>query len=133
MHFDPGTFPNLYGLFDATEDIRGAVQYSLEATEQGSPTDNHHPGISADGRYVAYLEESEEGCFVHIYDRRTEAYIRSPCPEKLEESIATDIPTVPEFSEDGSVLYWYILDNSGTPASQVHGYRLPNPLGTGGK
>ncbi|WP_322829787.1 TolB family protein, partial [Lamprobacter modestohalophilus] len=36
----------------------GAI-LSLAAGDSDSPLDNHHPAISADGRFIAYLEQSE--------------------------------------------------------------------------
>lgn len=84
--------------------------------------DNHHPAISADGRYVAYLEQEQLdqtlNCQVHIFDRDTEAYHRQPCPQALtsatEESRAA-------FSTDGNELYWLLPD-------QIEPITVSNPL-----
>jgi hypothetical protein len=61
----------LDGLWDGT--LPRSV--SLVKDSAGLLLDNHHPAISADGRYVAYLEArtkgDEAGCQVHVYDRDT--------------------------------------------------------------
>ncbi|MCF8002622.1 MAG: DUF1566 domain-containing protein [Chromatiaceae bacterium] len=97
---------------------------SLAQSPQGEPLDNHHPAISADGRFIAYLEQtrSEIGetpeCQVHLYDRDTEVYHRQACPDALasEEASLRGV-----FSEDAQSLDWYL-------PGVAEPIRLSNPL-----
>jgi hypothetical protein len=95
---------------------------SLAQDAAGVPLDNHHPAISADGRYVAYLEAAADGgapsCRVHVYDRDTAAYQRTPCPEPLA---ADPEQARPAFSADGRWVQWLLPDVE-TPVS------VPNTL-----
>jgi Tol biopolymer transport system component len=97
---------------------------SLARDGAGLPLDNHHPAISADGRYVAYMEHSATvgapSCDVHFYDRDTEAYARRACPEALADASEE---VRPAFRADGHVLDWY-LPQMAEPIS------LSNPLST---
>lgn len=109
---------------------------SLPDDNQGYALDNHHPGISADGRYVTYLEETLDAtgrplaCHVDILDRRDRRFNRQVCPELL--TVMTD--PVPIFSADGRALQWTsavtrlepIADESSTPP--VMTVILTNPL-----
>lgn len=105
--------------------VRGASDIdslSLKADDDGNHLDNHHPAISVDGRFVAYLEQvaSEESgdCHVHLYDRTTEVYHRQPCPARLAEQSETARPI---FSPDARSLDWLL---PGQPAPLT----LSNPL-----
>ncbi|MCF7979036.1 MAG: hypothetical protein K9L82_13655, partial [Chromatiaceae bacterium] len=97
---------------------------SLQTNDSGLQVDNHHPAISADGRFIAYLEHSafsddaNFGCQVHIYDRDTEVYQRQVCPESL--TTAAD-SVRPSFSPGADVLYWRL-------PGQVDPVMLTNPL-----
>lgn len=108
----------LQGLWDALPET-----LSLPQDTGGQPLDNHHPAISADGRYVAYLEQvmspEETDCQVHFYDRDTELYHRQPCPETL--ATATDQGVRPAFAPQADALYWYLPGN-------VEPIMLSNPL-----
>ena len=95
---------------------------SLAADDAGLRIDAHHPAISADGRFVAYLEQasSTEGsdCRVHLYDRATEVYHRQVCPEPL----ATAANSIrPSFSPEADVVRWHL-------PGQVVPVVLNNPL-----
>ncbi|MFP4494324.1 MAG: TolB family protein, partial [Halochromatium sp.] len=98
---------------------------SLQTTDAGLRIDAHHPAISADGRFVVYLEEvmleeSEESthCQVHLYDRSSEVYHRQACPAALAES-SEDGRAV--FSSEGNDVLWHLPE-------QMEPLRLSNPL-----
>ena len=97
---------------------------SLGKDSNGELLDNHHPAISADGRFVAYLEAQAGAagplCAVHFYDRDTARYQRLTCPDAL----AVDPDTArPYFSADGSQVNWFLLGVEDPVA-------VPNPLPT---
>jgi hypothetical protein len=95
---------------------------SLPEDDYGFPADNHHPAISANGRYVAYIEviPSEEGstCNVHVLNREDGAFARTPCPEAL----ARDRERVrPQFTDGARWIEWYRNDGASSVA-------VANPL-----
>lgn len=89
--------------------------------------DNHHPAISGDGRFIAYLEEQagreEAVCQVHLYDRRTEVYHRQPCPQALA---AANESSRPMFNLAADTLLWHL-------PGQAQPVRLVNPLQEGSR
>jgi Tol biopolymer transport system component len=95
----------LHGLWDDTV----AESVSLIEDGTGMLLDNHHPAISADGRYLAYLEAAADAakptCQVHVYDRDTAWYRRTSCPDALA---AESESTRPYFSADGAEVQWYL-------------------------
>ncbi|MEA1052574.1 hypothetical protein U5801_22595, partial [Lamprobacter modestohalophilus] len=95
---------------------------SLHTDDYGIRIDAHHPAISANGRFVVYLEESvsedEAQCQVHIYERATEVYHRQQCPAALAES--SDQARM-VFASEGDILFWYL-------PNQLEPIRLSNPL-----
>ncbi|NEX16043.1 MAG: hypothetical protein C1943_05260 [Halochromatium sp.] len=100
-----------------------AVSLSLATASDGSPVDAHHPAISPDGRFVAYLEmqgqeqdpgqeqgqkqgqDEDQHCQVHLYDRQTAVYQRQPCTDALA---AAPEQTRPVFTVDGQTLHWHL-------------------------
>jgi Tol biopolymer transport system component len=86
-----------------------AQPISFEEDEAGLPLDNHHPAISADGRFVAYLEESgspeDRICNVHLLDRDTGNYQIQACPTDLQASTKD---TRPRFRTDGGQIEWHV-------------------------
>jgi len=96
---------------------------SLGRTPSGVPLDNHHPAISADGRFVAYLEEEvvsehKTNCQVHVFDRETDVYHRQPCPNVL----ATERERArPQFSPEADQVLWFL-------PGEGELLRLANPL-----
>ncbi|MCF8004503.1 MAG: hypothetical protein K9L32_09915, partial [Chromatiaceae bacterium] len=100
-----------------------AERLSLHTDTDGIRIDAHHPAISGDGRFIAYLEhqvmsQDETNCQVHLYDRETEVYHRQPCPGKL----ATAGETLrPAFSPNADLLYWHL-------PKQAEPVMLTNPL-----
>jgi hypothetical protein len=96
---------------------------SLDRDEAGEALDNHHPAISADGRFVAYLEALATaadlpGCQVHLYDRDSGDFRRVACPD----AVAADPETArPYFSADGTQVEWYL-------PGAVDPVVVPNPL-----
>jgi hypothetical protein len=90
----------------------------------GAPLDNHHPAISADGRYVAYLEagtaQAASTCQVRFYDRDSGHSQRQPCPAELVNLSET---ARPYFSDDATVVEWTVQD------VDIH-FTVPNPLRT---
>ncbi|NEX18578.1 MAG: hypothetical protein C1943_18770 [Halochromatium sp.] len=101
-----------------------AERLSLHSDTDGIRIDAHHPAISADGRFIAYLEHPAVGdaanpdCQVHLYDRETEVYHRQLCPDALA-SEETSVRGV--FSEDAQRLEWYL-------PGVAEPIRLSNPL-----
>lgn len=98
---------------------------SLPRSPEGSLLDNHHPAISADGRFITYLEQSAAAhpngvntCQVHLYDRRTQVYHRQPCPAALANASES---ARPEFSADGTTVHWQL-------STQDERILLANPL-----
>jgi hypothetical protein len=102
------------------------MQLSLDEDPTGWPLDSHHAAISADGRFVAYLEqrsgtvnEPEPGwCRVHLFDRHTKVYHRQACPAPL---VAAADAGRAAFSADARWLEWNL---PGQGARLI----LPNPL-----
>ncbi len=88
----------------------------------GAALDNHHPAISADGRFLAYLEERETeagiGCRIRFQDRDSGRLQHRPCPVAL---VAAREDARPAFSADGTAVSWFI---TGWEAPMV----VPNPL-----
>ena len=95
---------------------------SLVQSSTGELFDNHHPAISADGRFVAYLEAqagtTEPICSVHFFDRDTARYQQLTCPEALASAPEAARPS---FSADGTQLIWFFF---GVEETVV----VPNPL-----
>lgn len=116
---DEDGFRQIYGY-----DFNWLTAQSLSLTEDGAGQrlDNHHPAISADGRYVAYLESvgqgNQRGCRIHFYDRRKETFDRVSCPEALRSA---DEGMAPYFTEDAGQVEWY---SNGEDEPVV----TPNPL-----
>jgi len=108
----------LDGLWDDTP----AETVSLVEDSAGRLLDNHHPAISAGGRYVAYLEAradaGESVCQVHVYDRDTDRYLSTPCPDALA---AEPEAARPYFSGNGMQVEW-LLPDVDSPVV------VPNPL-----
>jgi uncharacterized repeat protein (TIGR02543 family) len=75
----------------------------------GLPPDRHHPAISADGRFIAYLEEDRAGagCQVGLHDRDQDRHSRQPCPAELAAASDTARPF---FSADGTQIEWHRPD-----------------------
>jgi hypothetical protein len=87
---------------------------SLTDNAWGEALDNHHPGISVDGRYVAYLEEAlgpnDEAidCNVLVLDRSNGDLGRVECPtDLLQQEVKT-----PLFSADGRRIQWLTWQSS---------------------
>jgi hypothetical protein len=82
---------------------------SLAQDDDGAALDNHHPAISPDGRFVAYLEErvggGESACQVHVYDRDSGQFQRRVCPAGLAAARET---ARPHFSVDGAWVEWFL-------------------------
>jgi hypothetical protein len=88
-------------------------EVSLGEDDAGERLDNHHPAISADGRFIAYLEARADGseprCQVHVFDRDSGRYRRMPCPV----AVAAEADAArPYFHDDGRYLEWYLLDSA---------------------
>lgn len=97
---------------------------SLERGSVGQLFDNHHPAISTDGRFVAYLEAlagaAQPLCSLHFYDRETARYQRLSCPDALTNDPES---ARPYFSTDGAQVNWLLF---GVEEPVV----VPNPLQT---
>jgi len=114
--------------------VEGTQTLSLAEAEQGEALDNHHPGISADGRYVTYLESSptnEASCSVHILDYESEDYVRLPCTAGLTRAAAA----APYFSAEGRTIEWVVEEVPGVELSRgelsIEVYVVDNPLAEG--
>jgi hypothetical protein len=106
-----------------------AEPLSLAQDGTGAPLDNHHPAISADGRFVAYLETRAAAdapdCQVHFYDRDSRRYQRQPCPAILA---AASEAARPFFNADGAWVEWN-LPGADAPVI-IANPLLEVPLGT---
>ena len=95
---------------------------SLAHDPAGRPLDNHHPAISADGRFVAYLETRPTSgvrtCQVYLYDRDHRRGQRQSCPAALA---AASEDARPHFSADETQVVWELPG----PDDPVV---VPNPL-----
>ena len=116
--YDQGTPTGQRQVFgQALDDTSTSERLSLQTDTQGHPVDAHHPAISADGRFVAYLEQTasaEDGaCRVHFYDRTTDVYHRQRCPEEL--ATASELAR-PMFSPSGDAVLW-MLPGQAQPVS----------------
>ncbi len=84
---------------------------SLLDDDLGMPLDNHHPALSADGRFIAYLEggaaDQPDRCQVHFFDRDGGRFQRLPCPPAIATSSDKARPI---FSTDGAWLEWDLED-----------------------
>jgi len=111
-------------------------QLSLEQNPYGDLLDNHRPGISVNGRYVVYLEQTRDSqgnpfdCAVHVLDRNIQDFVRQICPEELYG--LTD--PVPMFSPDGLWIEWrdtpIVLKVSSKVGAEadMSSFRFPNPF-----
>lgn len=95
-------------------------QISLDDAH-GRPVDSHHPAISADGRFLAYLENvgNRGECWVHFYDRTTGVYHRQKCPGFLASNREL---ARPRFTGEGVRVLWDV------PSSRGQAIELLNPL-----
>jgi hypothetical protein len=71
--------------YDYSWPALGTAQISLGVNGQGLATDSHHPVLSADGHYAAYLETLGPDpvtaeCKIVVYDQGNESYVYSDCP-----------------------------------------------------
>lgn len=96
-----------YILADSPTGDTAAEPLSLAQDGTGMPLDNHHPAISADGRFVAYLEAraGDTDCQVHLYDRDRRRFQRQPCPAELA---AASEAAWPHFSADSAEVEWLL-------------------------
>ena len=94
---------------------------SYDLDEQDRPLDNHHPAVSADGRFVAYREDSA-ACGIRVNDYQQQATSLLACPESPEEGFGGLA-----FTDDASALQWWPLP-SGQTKERVAPRILANPL-----
>ncbi|MTW22406.1 right-handed parallel beta-helix repeat-containing protein [Allochromatium palmeri] len=104
--------------------LDGASAEVVPLSEADAWIDAHHPAISADGRFLAYLSQSSDGdgtsvCTVEIRDFVTGLNHRQACPAALATA-ADEVRAA--FSPDGRELHWH-LSGQEPPIS------LANPLG----
>jgi ELWxxDGT repeat protein len=101
--------PDLLGgrdVFGFLEPI--TVRYSPGCCPDGAQLDNHHPGISSDGRFVVYVETlpgqgagAGDRCAVIVLDQFVGSVGRTPCPQALAQG-----PYAPYFSADMAHIEW---------------------------
>ena len=106
-----------------------AVPLGLTRDGTGIAVDSHHPAISADGRFVAYLTGKTGGggtstCRIHLGDRDSDRSEELPCPAEVE---AASDAVRPNFSADGAQLQWY-FPSEDIPV-QVYNPLLTVPVG----
>jgi hypothetical protein len=90
----------------------GTAAQPLGPSDAVDGRDRHHPAISADGRYVAWLETpataartgDDPGCQVYVYDRDRGRDQRLACPDSLAAASET---ARPHFSDDGARVEWF--------------------------
>jgi hypothetical protein len=82
---------------------------SLPMNGAGLSLDNHHPGLSPDGRFVVYLESAvdteQAACAVHFYDWHQDRDASMPCPAALANHREQ---AMPQFGADGATVLWSI-------------------------
>ncbi|WP_186343225.1 PKD domain-containing protein [Allochromatium palmeri] len=101
----------------------GAAAEVVALSAAGAWTDAHHPALSADGRYLAYLRQlaNRDGslvCSVEIRDLVTDVSASQTCPAALA---ATTDPGRAMFSPDAHDLSWSL-------SGQTSPITLVNPL-----
>ncbi|MTW22404.1 InlB B-repeat-containing protein [Allochromatium palmeri] len=105
--------------------LNDSVAAEVVPLSEGHPlADAHHPAISADGRFLAYLRQSSDAqgtpdCTVEIRDFVTGLNHRQACPAAL--ATATDQVRA-AFSQDGRELHWHL-------SGQEQPVSVSNPLG----
>ncbi|MCP5419422.1 MAG: S-layer homology domain-containing protein [Gammaproteobacteria bacterium] len=108
---------------------------SMEQDEDGFWLNNDHPGVSADGQFLTYLEwpliaattPTSSTCRVYILDRNTDNFLRLACPEPVS---ALKNPE-PVFSDDGKSIHWndYSSDRqSNSRIDELEDIAVDNPL-----
>ncbi|MTW22678.1 InlB B-repeat-containing protein [Allochromatium palmeri] len=103
--------------------IDGAAAKVVPLSEADAWIDAHHPAISADGRFLAYLSQTTgadevPSCTLVLRDFATDLAQRQPCPQVLDaDSEAARMI----FSPAGNRLFWY-------PSGQSQPIVLENPL-----
>ncbi len=133
---DPDAPDGLRQVYGHARGVAPAEILSASPDESGRPLDNHHPDLSADGRYLAFIEETHDStgqtiaCQVMVKERMTGREARSTCP-----AMVTALPDpTPYFSADGQMLQWFHEPLSvnpavdGIPTLPAAAVTLPNPL-----
>ena len=111
----------------------------MKRLDEADDADAHHPALSADGRYLAYLSQTSAHCTLVLHDFETRRTHRQSCPETpsavkdgeqgieqdREQGIEQDGEQNREhrviFSAEGDRLHWRTPGQSGLII-------LPNPL-----
>lgn len=109
-------------------------RYSLEQDPAGTLLDNHHPGISADGRFIAHVESASGGpvagaCMVRVFDQLSGSSARLLCPPGLVLESHS-----PYFSSDNSQIVWVEDQGAvpvGDPEPEPRVVVVANPLAAG--
>jgi hypothetical protein len=86
----------------------GTQQLSLGVSDQGIATDSHHPAVSADGQYAAYLETQGANpetavCSVAVYDQAEGSLTYSECTVDTVKNAEYQFLSV---NENGEVNFW---------------------------
>jgi hypothetical protein len=129
---DQQVYRQVYGVGSAE---LGTEVQGLEEDDAGRRFDNHHPGISADGRYIVYLETTPAGddddqstCAVHFYDQRSGDFARVQCPDALAEGGAF----IPYFDAAAEQVEWIEEGDPVAPSPEAaktpYSVILANPL-----
>jgi hypothetical protein len=82
---------------------QGVEHLSYDLDEQDRPLDNHHPAVSADGRFLVYREDSQRACGIRLNDYRQGTTVLLDCPSALA---AGDTAYNAEIAADGSSIRW---------------------------
>ncbi len=96
-------------------------------TMDAPPLRQHHPSLSADGRFVVFLRTDEipweRTCSLVLIDRWNDQSEQLHCPESTD----TGANLYPTISRDGALILWH-LDSVPYPVANDAIYAIANPL-----
>lgn len=120
----------IYG-YDADAGYLEPEPFSFPVDEAGNRLDNHHPAISRDGNYIAYIESLPASdvvpgtCFVHLYSVPDDRYGLTPCPRGVDANSEVTLA----FEDDDQWVSVRVAANGAGPGDPQVQY-LPNAVWT---